>query len=81
MQKVFEANNLITIFHGFNNMNALWFLIHLKLTSSFFFFFFDHSKLVEFACSGERKDTKLFLYLLIGMLTAMKAKKLQMQKQ
>ena len=26
------------------------------------FFFFDHSKLKEFSCTGERKDTKLFLY-------------------
>lgn len=41
------------------------------------FSLFDHSKLEEFACVGE-KNNKSFLYFLIRMLTGMKAKMLQM---
>lgn len=44
------------------------------------FSLFDHPKLEEFVCVGE-KNNKSFLYFLIRMLTGMKAKRLQMCKE
>lgn len=73
LQKAFVASNVITTFHGFTPVQ-----IHLQLTPSIFLF--DHPKLEEFACVGE-KYNKLFLYFLIRMLTGMKAKRLQMCKE
>lgn len=61
LQKVLEASNLIATFHVLITWSPCG-SSDSPQTYPHPFFFFDHPKLVEFACIGERNDTKLFLY-------------------